>query len=669
MADINKVVNIKVESDIDNVTKDVKKLNKGLKNTSEASSEMKSQLNTISGGKLSALTGIIGKVRLAFVSLRTAIIASGIGALALAVLAVGRAFKDSEEGQNKFAKLMGVIGAVVGNLTDLLANLGEKIISVFENPKEAIKSFGELVKKNISNRLEGLTELIPKLGAAITLLFKGEFTEAGKVAGDAVAKVALGVENFTDKVIDATEAVAEFGREQVREGNQAAKVADMRAKAEKEERKLLIQRATLENKIAHLRLKSREEDRFSADERKQALLDAQKLEDTLLEKETKVLKLRADAQTLENTFSRSNKENLNEEARLQAEVIRQQARRTNAQRQTQRELNRLNKEILADNKRTLAEEQKAIDDLDKFKKDLADKNEDERIDKIKNEKSERLLKLEELKLEEEEKNALKLEIEQRYIDDLNAIKEADRIAKKAKDEKDAEESRKIREEELLLDIEIELGTFEEKRLRLQNQRKIIIDDETLSAEQKAELLEKIGNSEVKIQEEQQRAKQRALMAYANIAGSISNLIGKQTVAGKALAVADATISTYLSAQKAYESQLSIPTPDAPVRASIAAGVAIAQGIGSVKNILSTKIPNQGGGGGSLPKGSGSRSFSIPAPNTSSFSTPNQAESQANVQANANAQFSQSNPIQAYVTSTDVSSANALERNRIEDAGF
>ena len=44
MADINKVVNLKVESDIDKATKDVKKLNKGLKNTSEASSEMKSEL-------------------------------------------------------------------------------------------------------------------------------------------------------------------------------------------------------------------------------------------------------------------------------------------------------------------------------------------------------------------------------------------------------------------------------------------------------------------------------------------------------------------------------------------------------------------------------------------------------------------------------------------------
>ena len=647
MADINKVVNIKVESDIDDVTKDVKKLNKGLKGTSEASSEMKSQLNTISGGKLSALTGIVGKVRLAFVSLRTAIIASGIGALAIAVLAVGRAFKDSEEGQNKFAKLMGVIGAVVGNLTDLLADLGEKIISVFENPKEAIKSFSKLVKENISNRLEGLTELIPKLGAAINLLFKGEFVEAGKVAGDAIAKVTLGVEDFTDKVIEAKDAVIEFGKEQVREGNAAAKVADMRAKAEIEERKLMLQKATLENKIANLRLKSREEDKFGAEERKQALLDAQKLEDILLEKETKVLKLRADAQTLENTFSRSNKENLNEEARLQAAVIRQQAARTNSQRQTQRELNRLNKEISADNKRILAEEQKAIDDLEKFKKDLADKNDDERIEKINQEKEDRLLKLEELKLEEEEKNQLKLEVEQRYIDDLNAIKEADRIAQKEKDDKLAEEEAKRQQDE---------------------------------ADNKAKLLQ-----EEKDLEEKRRQEKIATF------DTLARLAGEETKMGKALLVAKALLQAKEMLMEvkgtlftAKQSLTKATVKGAEAGADIAAGSAKTASVGFPQNIpllvgfaaqavgiisavksATSKVKQVAGSTGA--SGGGFSSGSIPLP--TSFDTVGQTQSQNDSLATSITNQQGSNPIQAYVTSTDVASANALERNRIEDAGF
>ena len=59
------------------------------------------------------------------------LLTSGIGAIALAIGAVAQAFRDSEEGQNKFNKIMGVIGSVVGNLTDKLSDLGMTIIETF----------------------------------------------------------------------------------------------------------------------------------------------------------------------------------------------------------------------------------------------------------------------------------------------------------------------------------------------------------------------------------------------------------------------------------------------------------------------------------------------------------------------------------------------------------
>ena len=84
------------------------------------------------------------------------------------------------------------------------------VISFFENPKQAISSFANLIKENIVNRFEGMVEIIPQLGKAITLLFKGEFSEAGKVAGNAVAKVTLGIEDMTGKINAATEATKDF---------------------------------------------------------------------------------------------------------------------------------------------------------------------------------------------------------------------------------------------------------------------------------------------------------------------------------------------------------------------------------------------------------------------------------------------------------------------------
>jgi hypothetical protein len=66
---------------------------------------------------------------------------------------------------------------------------------------------------------------------------------------------------------------------------------------------------------------------------------------------------------------------------------------------------------------------------------------------------------------------------------------------------------------------------------------------------------------------------------------------------KAASIAQAIVETYMAAQSAYASQLSIATPDAPIRASIAAGLAIASGLARVSAIQKTKFDSKGGTGG------------------------------------------------------------------------
>jgi len=350
------VINVDTKGAVDNVDD----LNKSIKKAGETSQETKNTLDTITGGaasKFTKLTGTVGGVIKSFKSLRVAIIASGVGALALAVLAVGKAFTSSEEGQNKFAKLMGVIGVVTGNLMDIFADFGESIISVFEDPKQAIIDFGQSIKKWITGQIELTLETVSLLGSAFKKIFKGDFSGALEDAGKATKKFLIDANPMLQFYKSVGKASAEFVKQTAEEVKSAQKVADSRAKADKVERKLVVRRAELENKIAQLRLKSREEDKFSAAERKKALLDAQVLEDELLVKEKEVLKLRSDAIELENTFSRSTKENLNAEAEAKAALLRQEAARTNQQRQTQRELNRLNKEIQADENRALKEKQ------------------------------------------------------------------------------------------------------------------------------------------------------------------------------------------------------------------------------------------------------------------------------------------------------------------------
>lgn len=98
----------------------------------------------------------------------------------------------------------------------------------------------------------------------------------------------------------------------------------------------------------------------------------------------------------------------------------------------------------------------------------------------------------------------------------------------------------------------------------------------------------------------QAARQLGVQGAQAVSQAIQGLFGES----KEIAIAETIISTYFAAQKAFESQMLIATPDAPVRANIAAGVAIAQGLARVAAIRSTNKGGGGGGGGSRSGGGG-----------------------------------------------------------------
>ena len=226
----------KGKQQIEELNKSINKTNKEVTDVNESSKQLTSSLDNVSGGAISAFKNLKSGLSTAingFNSLKVAIIGTGIGALIIAILAVKQAFTSSEEGQNKFAKLMGVIGSVVGNLSDILSNLGMKIISAFENPKQALIDFSNLIKDQIVNRLVGLWEFIPKVGEAISKVFKGDFSGAAKTMFDASSKIGLGIENMSDKIFSATDKVKNFIKELKEEAKIAGQIADQRAKADK----------------------------------------------------------------------------------------------------------------------------------------------------------------------------------------------------------------------------------------------------------------------------------------------------------------------------------------------------------------------------------------------------------------------------------------------------
>ena len=154
-------VEVKTGSAIDNVDdlkESIEDVGKETKNVAEESSEMGNQLDSAAGGaitKFKGLVGTLGGVVKSFKTLRGAIIATGIGALILAIGAVGAAFTNSEEGQNKFSKIMMQIGVVTGNVVDILANLGKGILSltkIFSDPTAALQGF----KDGIGDAVNGI---------------------------------------------------------------------------------------------------------------------------------------------------------------------------------------------------------------------------------------------------------------------------------------------------------------------------------------------------------------------------------------------------------------------------------------------------------------------------------------------------------------------------------
>ena len=293
------------------------------KETNEAISSGLEALDKRTGGAVSAFkslqSGIGGAIK-SFGTLKGAIIATGLGALLVAVTSLVSYFSKTERGGDALAVVLGALGAVVGKLTDVLVKLGEKLFEAFQNPQQALKDFGKLLKENITNRIEGLLELLPALGKAIGLALKGEFSAAAKTAADAAGKVALGVEDITDKVGAAVDATVEFSKSLVAAAKEGARVADLLNAVEDAERALIVQRAKANKQIAEARFIADDLTK-STEERIAAVERAGALEEEVAAKEVANQKLRLQALKAQSRISEVNEDQLVAIAEAEARVL------------------------------------------------------------------------------------------------------------------------------------------------------------------------------------------------------------------------------------------------------------------------------------------------------------------------------------------------------------
>jgi hypothetical protein len=171
-----------------------------------------------------------------------------------------------------------------------------------------------------------------------------------------------------------------------------------------------------------------------------------------------------------------------------------------------------------------------------------------------------------------------------------------------------------------------------------------------------------ADAEIKIEEEKQAAKEKALQSFSSGLKTLASLIGESTAAGKAAAVAATTIDTIQSGVSAFKGMVAaVPGPVGIALGAVAAAGALASGYASVKKILAVKTPGGGGGGGAA----GGGGFAPPPP-PPQFNIVGQSSTNQLSQTIAG---QQNRPIQTYVVGNQVSTQQSLDRNAVATSTF
>ena len=206
-------------------------------------------------------------------------------------------------------------------------------------------------------------------------------------------------------------------------------------------------------------------------------------------------------------------------------------------------------------------------------------------------------------------------------------------------------------------------TFEERKALLDEQSTMIDEGFFKSEEDRTKAKDANTKARNELDKLELQSKEAQVSGIGNALSQLSALAGESTTEGKALAIASTAISTYTTAQKAYESAfLPVPTVASPALGAVYAGIAVAGGLLNIQKILAVKTP--GGGSTSAPSISagGGATASAPSFNVVGNSGTNQLASSLGGAL-------KQNPVQAYVVANDVTTAQSLNRNIVQNASL
>ena len=227
-------------------------------------------------------------------------------------------------------------------------------------------------------------------------------------------------------------------------------------------------------------------------------------------------------------------------------------------------------------------------------------------------------------------------------------------------EEDREKKQKKNFEELELSKEFEQLAFEDQRNILAERREILLQDELVSDEQRISLQKQFTEASKKIDLLEFDAKQKVLDDTEAALEGLGAVAGEQTAVGKGLAIASSTINTFRGVSDALAAQTVTPFETALKFANAAA--ILSSGLQNVKKIAAVQVPTKSSGSAPTTSTSIGGGGAISQP--PSFNIVGATETSQLAEA-IGEQTQQ--PVQAFVVANDVTTAQSLENNIVEGA--
>lgn len=530
-------------------------------------------ITTAMGGLKTATTAAAtatGGVTTAMNILKVAVAATGIGLLLIAFASLISYFKSTEEGAARLQKILSPFIILFGNITDVLADMGEALINVFLKPREAVTGLWNLIKVNFIDRLKDAMNLFGAVGKVLA----GVFTVSP-------AKIAEGVEGvkkaYTDMtngiketVSKATGAVTGFIRETVNETKKNNDLITAQLELDKRRRVFLVEEAKIEAEISELRLTAQNTSK-KTEERQKAINRAIELNNQLASERKTIENETLRIMELNTEFSKTGAEQLNEIAAKKAEIVRLDKQQTDAA----REMVGLQTSIAASVGGQASAKSTGGAKTAKVGEPEAKTGTDF--------------------------SGYEAMIQQ--LTDYAAFREEWRLGQMTAQEKDIADIQQLMKDGLiseqeyeqeLIEIQAEYRSEWNSRNNTEYENDLIatknlFDQKIISQQEYTDEVTRIEKAQAvaskKIEEEKTRQRIAQIVSILDI---VKETAGEETVVGKAAAIAQATANTYLAATEAYVSLSSIPIVGS-ILAPIAAALAVAAGLYNVSKIAGINI--------------------------------------------------------------------------------